>query len=572
MRRNLIDCHSQALDITRLLAWCGSLLLVLHSVSAQTDPTFCDVDFGFSAKDENAIRAQYEASLVRISCKTKRGTGFLIENSAGYIMTAHHVVADCIDNGNEPATGVFSTFNLEGEPFGLAYVTGDKDADLAVLRTTGNKPIASAREYPITVHAPFSGGKAIAFGYPVGKQSPFPSTGLLTNEGDGKYSWQETTLRGDSGGPVFNDSGRVIAVMTDNFYEDQFGEAHSISLISDKLMDKKIIASTLEVTDLVQKVRAGQIKASSLIAKLKADDPASISNFELMMLVRDLAGETNVSSESHQPLWCIVDASIARGINLTKELAAMLESIEETQLLLSPSVNDVLLSFGKKYKGIGDEGAAQVAYMTGLKLVDDDIQRELLENPTVAFLPVCEELRAAQGSMNIPGTFTVEIPDPASALKVESLTNFLPNTPVMVNCGAMQDAGHLSKLTNTKAELLLLAADVSDDNKEGFLADANAYAKFATVLSANDAQKGRNFALAADVAAARGKYKDAAAWYRSAWQVGNKDVQVSHDYVEALVRAGSAKSRDINHYNPSAYIQVESAFKKRVYDLEQGMP
>jgi S1-C subfamily serine protease len=166
----------------------------------------------------------------------KSGSGFYI--APGYILTNQHVVNDCI---NISIRGAVS-------PYAATLIAFDSDIDLALLKTDINSPrIANFRNN----EGLSQGSKIVVIGYPL-KHS---DSGLyLLKDGTITVMKDPVTLintieeiefsnivdNGNSGGPLIDESGNVIGVITRkksfhyNEYEPPFkihGIAIGLSLI-----------------------------------------------------------------------------------------------------------------------------------------------------------------------------------------------------------------------------------------------------------------------------------------------------------------------------------------------------
>jgi len=131
------------------------------------------------------------------------GTGFVAFKD-GLAVTAWHVVKD--------AVSVTAKFN-DGQEFDVSgLVDSDPKRDMALVHVKefGRKPL------PLSETAPGIGDKAFVIGAPEGLDFTV-SDGIISQirQEDGVNFYQYTcpTSHGNSGGPVFNDKGQVIAIV-----------------------------------------------------------------------------------------------------------------------------------------------------------------------------------------------------------------------------------------------------------------------------------------------------------------------------------------------------------------------
>lgn len=204
------------MTIRRILAFVLSVLALLLSGPAQADPS--DIDAAARGVVRVVIAGRDDGALVPIS----HGSGFAV--SANVIVTNAHVVGDVLDDprlviGIVPSDG--------GEVVYGRVISVSPRNDLALIRTTG-----PARLSPLTLAgiAPAGAGSVTAIGYPMNvdqaqglgaadvfrTQPPVTSQGFLSGR---RPSREFDTLlhtapiaRGNSGGPLVDDCGRVIGV------------------------------------------------------------------------------------------------------------------------------------------------------------------------------------------------------------------------------------------------------------------------------------------------------------------------------------------------------------------------
>lgn len=200
----------------RILTSALLTLSAMIAVPAQADPS--DIDAAARGVVRVVIAGREGEELFPIS----HGSGFAV--SSNVIVTNAHVVGDAVDDprlviGIVPADG--------GEAVYGRVISVSPRNDLALIRTTG-----PARLAPLTLAgiAPAGAGSVTAIGYPMNvdqaqglgaadvfrTQPPVTSQGFLSGR---RPSREFDTLlhtapiaRGNSGGPLVDDCGRVIGV------------------------------------------------------------------------------------------------------------------------------------------------------------------------------------------------------------------------------------------------------------------------------------------------------------------------------------------------------------------------
>ncbi len=191
--------------IFAVVAYIGTLAAVIHAQPAQTPRTL-------SAEVRSALEQVYTRALpaaVRIETIPEgTGSGFFI-SADGLVMTAHHVVE---------STRSFRVVTSRNESFPAELVGYDEFRDLAILRARVNAPVPFL---PLeTSVGPRMGEPLLAIGNSRGDFIA-PRYGLVNTVERDIFPFFNsiaisTTIPlapGDSGGPVVNQAGRVVAVV-----------------------------------------------------------------------------------------------------------------------------------------------------------------------------------------------------------------------------------------------------------------------------------------------------------------------------------------------------------------------
>lgn len=137
------------------------------------------------------------------------GTGFIV-SKAGLVITSDHVVS-ATGSAEVDVRGAIGS--REGTLEGMEVIYENSNFDVAVLRF---KNTAVARK-PVEVGDPWAVSEAAtvyAMGFP-SKEEWFHTEGKLSGKGGPKGSWNTTLVLnpGMSGGPIFNNDGKVVAIV-----------------------------------------------------------------------------------------------------------------------------------------------------------------------------------------------------------------------------------------------------------------------------------------------------------------------------------------------------------------------
>ena len=144
------------------------------------------------------------------------GTGFII-TSDGYIMTNYHVIEPAYEN-NYKITVLFK----DGTSYDASVAGFEEDGDIAVLKIDANdlSPVSIGNSDNIAV-----GDSVFAIGHPLGELDFSMTSGRVSaldrsitadrnSAPINMFQFDAAINSGNSGGPVFNESGEVIGIAT----------------------------------------------------------------------------------------------------------------------------------------------------------------------------------------------------------------------------------------------------------------------------------------------------------------------------------------------------------------------
>jgi len=167
---------------------------------------------GSAPDDLVALSSTVGRSVVTLYCGNSQGTGWSAKvnlsramQSAGirsYIITNHHVVEECL-SGQRVEIVTSSGVRHTGEVVGF-----DRDKDVAAITTT-----ASIAGLEWVGERPAVGWWAGVMGSPFNNQGTL-STGIVSSVVGSEVVTSAPLNPGNSGGPVFDRSGRVIGIAT----------------------------------------------------------------------------------------------------------------------------------------------------------------------------------------------------------------------------------------------------------------------------------------------------------------------------------------------------------------------
>ena len=145
------------------------------------------------------------------------GSGFVVSKD-GYIMTNYHVIQTAVEEGYD-----VSVMFYDGSTYTASIVGYEKDNDVAVLKIDADKELN-----PVTIgdsNETQVGDTVYAVGNPLGELTYTMTSGMvsaldreISTEEDGTtinmFQIDAAINSGNSGGPVYNEKGEVIGIVT----------------------------------------------------------------------------------------------------------------------------------------------------------------------------------------------------------------------------------------------------------------------------------------------------------------------------------------------------------------------
>jgi serine protease Do len=145
---------------------------------------------------------------------TSLGTGFIIDEKEGLILTNYHVIADA-----EEIKVILTEAEADQEGIEAKVVGGDAEADVAVLKIKTKRKLAAAAlgdsdnmqvgDWVMAVGNPFGHGHTVTHGIISAKERIIPLSQFAN------YIQTDAPINpGNSGGPLINMAGQVIGINT----------------------------------------------------------------------------------------------------------------------------------------------------------------------------------------------------------------------------------------------------------------------------------------------------------------------------------------------------------------------
>ena len=157
---------------------------------------------------EREVFERVRTGVFRVEAGAGHGTGFLADTLGGVVITNDHVVGD---SEHEVSIYLDSATRVPAQ-----VLARDREADLAVLRFSSNRCRSCAR---LRLASPGSGAvveageRLIAIGFPLSQQLTLTS-GIASSIREGVVISDVNINHGNSGGPLLNLDGEVVAINT----------------------------------------------------------------------------------------------------------------------------------------------------------------------------------------------------------------------------------------------------------------------------------------------------------------------------------------------------------------------
>ena len=179
-------------------------------------------------RDFGGILKKLDASVVTIFCDVSKdkgnlGTAWSMEYSditnggRSALMTNHHVVEDCIGQGE------LSIKDVWGKTFDARLESYDVENDLAIVSTSHKIPPLQMADYP-----PAVGYWVLAYGTADGYAGSVAIGNVLNITTDNDILVTAALSHGNSGGPLVDNEGKVFGVSTATMIGEQYNVVGSL--------------------------------------------------------------------------------------------------------------------------------------------------------------------------------------------------------------------------------------------------------------------------------------------------------------------------------------------------------
>ena len=286
-----------------------SPLLVAVSNAQQFDPISCgQFDFHQYSNPIDAMTA-LKPAMLRLEVDGVSGTGFLIDVTRGYVLTAGHVITNAKPNANggQSPSEIIGAFSFaQQKKLKLTYVDDDTGNDVAIIKLESPAAAKGLSPFELTVNSPPEDTRVALGGFQIGDNFVVLTSGetSITDVKARNFQVRTNTFGGDSGSPVVDQRGLVVGIVT-NKREGGMLAVASPTLAFWKML-LKLPPSTLS-TDLARKILEGNI-SEDFVDQFRARTPIHITNLNILELMKALkdTGQSNLNASARNLIACPV--------------------------------------------------------------------------------------------------------------------------------------------------------------------------------------------------------------------------------------------------------------------------
>jgi S1-C subfamily serine protease len=195
-----------------------TIVFILLTATAKANQEACI----FKYYSPGTVKIKYDYQTLKGSSGSTFGSGFFVSGN-GHIITANHVIEPDEDNPLIDGDRVVSdkvtvtVGSLQGKVEDGLIVKRDKDDDIALLKIPAGP--AAWTSLPIGESGGMKvGDRLTGLGFPQGDITVVPEAPITSQNANVhglQMAWFQTALalnKGDSGGPIFDASGRVVGI------------------------------------------------------------------------------------------------------------------------------------------------------------------------------------------------------------------------------------------------------------------------------------------------------------------------------------------------------------------------
>ncbi len=332
---------------------------------------------------ENFFGEDFVPNMPQSRKATSLGTGFIIDEKEGLILTNYHVIADA-----DEIKIILTEQEADQEGIDAKVVGGDAEADVAVLKIKSKRNLKAAPlgdsealqvgEWVMAVGNPFGHGHTVTHGIISAKERIVPISQFSN------YLQTDAPINpGNSGGPLINSAGQVIGINTAiNAAAQGIGFAIPINFVKKILPELRtkgavtrgfIGVNIAEITPpLAKHLKLKENIRGVVVSEVFEEEPAAKAGIQPYDVITEINGKK--VSDGRQLVAAI--STYAPGAKISvKVLRKGKEKSLEVVVGKRPS-RDSMLSRRNEEKGSG-AGKPTMNIGMGVEDLDSEARREL---------------------------------------------------------------------------------------------------------------------------------------------------------------------------------------------------
>lgn len=262
-----------------------------------------------------ALKQEYAASIFTVSGV---GTAYLIDSKNGYLVTASHVLDDVAKAKKPSQVWVAMPDSPKHKSFAFKVSKRNVDLDVALLKIPDPVPlvIQQLRSLDIASVVPDVDTTLFAMGYPIYG----PQAEVFLRSGNARFNSvtpggmlevEQLAEGGNSGGPLLDSSGYVIATCEQETEQNKIGRylpmVQTLSLFEDMPVSDRMLE--------IERALSGKTIDDGELKRVLAHSSTSPTNLELYLWVKRVAASPDLMALIRPRLKCpIIPALSERGM------------------------------------------------------------------------------------------------------------------------------------------------------------------------------------------------------------------------------------------------------------------
>jgi hypothetical protein len=273
------------------------------------------------------LTSEFQGAVLRLKASEAgdSGTGYLIDSTNGYVITASHVVASSPPGTSIEVTSPDATLANVKLAATVVKSLGTKNADgslsgpdVAILQLKNPILVKGLRPVDISLRSPSSDDELFTMGYekPYAEEIDPPfrvaSVTFMSNPSDGSIEVTQAIFGGNSGAPLMDHSGSVVGTC-----RNEFGTGNTVARYTPMIDGEALLAfvpMSDRMKDIDQKIKSGSITEDAL-RRLMVKSSRNPTNLELYTWAQHVYANLDkyATDPVHKLIQCSMHALSQRG-------------------------------------------------------------------------------------------------------------------------------------------------------------------------------------------------------------------------------------------------------------------